>query len=190
MPKTSGKSGLLAIGLLATVLSACGGTKTKSSDITIEIDPDQPIVLTADTETHKAPWFDFRVKITNGSDASLKIVAVSAELELSDGTGVQRAERAWSADEEDARQSDETRVCTYVDFGTFAPGDSDYLSAANTSGVAACPEVSPIFNFDKAPESPSMTSYRYRVKAIPHGWFINSDGTLDRFTRFKFFSTR
>lgn len=192
--KSAGKLLSLAAAGLTVAAMGCGKKAADKSDsVTIDIEPPEPIVITADTSKFSAPWFTFKVKISNGADAILNLVAVSFEVSITDRNGnTLSGSGAFSPSDLDDEVSTEDAACTFEEFDEYNPEDSFYLQSTNTSTDADCP-TDPIeitFAPEGLPSSDNLSAYRYKIKLTPEGWFINDDGTLERFTRFKQFFTK
>lgn len=191
MPISSWKTGLLVSGLLTAMVAGCSNEQGKSSLVDITITPTQPIVISADSASKKAPWFDFKVTVTNSSTATLKIVALKVELELAQGGLKASSTHAFSPSDFSEAFSTETSVCVYDDFGSITAGQTKELFLTNRGTGTTCPTNSAVsFTVTEGAKISGSSNYRYRGKVTPEGWFENSDGSYDRFTRYGTFTTQ
>ncbi len=204
MPSPMTKLGLAFVIMTSLLVNSCGGKTGRSASVSMEINPKSPIVITADTALHKAPWFLFKVTMTNSSDVNLRIIALVLEISISDNFGqVLTGELGLVGSDLNSVYSTDTRTCTYSDLGLIGPGETKELFATNV-GDAGCPTNFP-FNFVAGglPRNKDIKSFRYRIKATPQGWFsqtqssvdgsgntITREVVLDRFTGFKVFHTQ
>lgn len=192
MPLLNWKSGLIVSALLTAFIAGCGTDKSKSGLVTVALSPSQPIVISADSATKKAPWFDFKVVITNGSSSTLRIVGLQIDLELTVGTEKDTGSAGYSPSDYSTAFSNSTMICVYDYLGTISPGQTKELTLVKSSSSnASCPTDTPItFTFIDGPKITGSESYRYRGTVTPQGWFENADGSLERFTRSGVFSTQ
>jgi hypothetical protein len=158
-------------------LIQCGGKKSSSSsDVKLEVIPEKPIVITANTTVNgnavPAPWVKFSVNLTNNSDKPLTIVAVTAKIyapSTQDATD-------WAEDPASQASSTDTNDCTYSTYGTWDPKES---KALELPGVTAC-KVSPHFFYVGGLKKPTGASYRYKIVFTPIGWYGTEAVPTDR----------
>lgn len=181
---------------LTTLLSAialsslvqCGKTVSKAANVVITQVPDKPIIITADVGVYTAPWFDFTIRIKNGSTQKFTIVAITVDVTITDANG-QQATKTYAADAGIFDISTDSLVCTYSTFGTWAVNEEKYVSIGN--GGTGCPNREVGFRVDGLPKPFNTNSYRYSVKVKPLGYFIDdNDLPADRFEKFKYFYTQ
>ncbi len=152
--------------------------------------PETPIVITASiegAEGKEAPWFGFRVNIDNQSDQTIELVALQLDI-TGQGNGGQLTTATVAFDPSQADFTLNDLQCEYTTFGTWGPGIKRDI------GVIAhglCPGGGLQFFTGGNPKGPNGNNFRYRVKAKPLGYFIDSAGNPDdRFEKFKYFFTK
>lgn len=184
---------VLAVTLIliaSTGLVQCGQQKGKAANVSVFPIPDEPVVITADVTISgkdvKGPWFRFAVKLKNGSDQKFEIVALQAEISITDQTGNSVTKDFASAPGGLNIETD-TLTCKYDSYGTFDVNEEEYLQV---EGTGSCPTIIPSFVIDGLAK-PTGNSYRYRVKLKPVGYFVDSNGLPDgRFEKEKTFFTQ
>ena len=182
---------LIALLFLA-VFANCGGEKAKSDLAELEIIPEKPIVITGDTVDDddnkiKAPWFEFRMRLTNGSAEKITVVAVTAEVFAQDSTGqTDVKEVSWTPAEFNFQLNEDTE-CKFSSFGTWDAGEGKALSLRN--GNSLCSRQ-PKFLVGDNKKGVSGRNFRYRVRAKPLGWFGTEDQADDRFEKSLTFFTQ
>lgn len=188
-------NGALATTLIliaSTGLVQCGQQKGKTANVAIYPIPAEPIVITADVtaggKKFTAPWFDFTMKLRNGSDQAFVIVAIMAQISITDNTGAV-ATKDYAGDPGQSNFENDVIICQYADFGTFTVGEEDYIKI--THADTNCPNGVRVFRVDALPKPISANNYRYRVKLKPLGYFVDSSGLPeDRFEKDKIFYTQ
>ncbi len=188
-------NGILAAILIlvaSTGLIQCGNQKSKTANVEIFIVPEIPIVITADVtdgngKKSTAPWFDFTMRIKNGSEQAFVVVAIVGEITITDSNGSTNT-KTYAGDPGLFNYSNDTIECTYGTFGRWEVGEESYIAVAHAN--ASCPNRTAAFRVDSLPK-PLGASYRYRVKVQPVGYFIDDDDLpADRFEKFHFFYTQ
>jgi hypothetical protein len=188
-----------AVFMLIPLLAQCGGKKSRSSNTTFEVLPDEPIVILGDTldqngNSIKGPWFQFRVAMTN-NDTSSKITVVALELTITseDNTGsIKSTDVSFSPTTFNHSISDGgtgTIDCKYTDFGEFSPGVPKGFLLLDPLQPGKCDAI-PVFMIGGGTSGISGHNFRYRVKARPLGWFGPYATPEDRFDTFFNFSTK
>lgn len=176
-------------------LISCGGKSGKSNKIEVKAIPEKPIVITGDTVANgkdcSAPWFAYDVRIKNGADAKLRIVAIQAEVTgTSEGGTPTTTTVTWSPSDFDGNHLGiDSPTCTYETFGTWDPDQDKEIEL--TGAYSLCPTgITDLFVCDN-PTGPQGKSFRYRVKLKPLGYFLDEDDIpSDRFEKFKMFFTQ
>lgn len=193
----------------AVAICACG-KKSKSSDVTISVQPSQPIVFTSDlsyqngttTVKIKAPWFKFGVSMNNTSDQPITIIGLHIEVSSTDSTGQTKTNSVDldpSTSNYTVTTGGNTITCTYTDFGQFdvkgVPGGPSFnnttlYSIPSAGSTTGCPIVAPTFYIGSNPIETDQTSFIYRVKVKPLGWFGTRNQPADRYEGTFTFSTQ
>ncbi len=178
--------------IASTGLVQCGQQKGKTANVTIYPIPAEPIVITADVTSggkkFTAPWFDFTIKMKNGSDQPFVIVAIMASVSITDSSGA-IATKDFAGDPGQANFENEVIICQYSDFGTFTVGEEDYIKITHSD--TSCPNGIRVFRVDGLPKPINANNYRYRVKLKPLGYFMDTAGLPDdRFEKEKTFYTQ
>lgn len=173
-------------------LTNCGGEKTKSDLAEVEVIPEKPIVITAPTENERGqkvepPWFEFRMRMMNGSDQSITIVAITLEVFGQGPTGVMESKEVAFVPSDFNFSLSEDTECKYTSFGTWGPTEPKALLLRNA--IAAC-DRTPRFVVGGNPKGVNGRFFRYRVRAKPLGWFGTEDLAEDRFQKVLTFFTQ
>lgn len=202
--RTIGLSALLIFG------AAQCSNKGKSSQIDLEVTPDQPIVITGDFKvgdrTISSPWFRFKVKVTNNSDEDVTIIAINMIVDAFSTTGQMIEKKTVLVPSDDNTtvdcSADITWSVEYDNFGVILPGQSRYLylkpsDSSPAPGVGVCTvageTIDPVWlYFGGAPDKDhdGTSSYAYRVTLDPVGWFGDFENPTDRFEKSIYFSTQ
>ena len=183
---------ILVGSLTAIALTSCGGEKGKSQGATLGINPQKPIVITADATLQgdkkvAGPWFQFSMSMTNGTAEKITIVALTADVYTQNSSGQSEKKTvAFTPGEFDYKIGSSTE-CKFTSFGTWAAGETKGLLLDN--GNADC-NARPIFVVSGLNTGPNGTNFRYRVTAKPLGWFGTIDAATDRFDRSVTFFTQ
>lgn len=178
--------------ILLPGITSCGGEKSKSHGAEVEIIPEKPIVITADTKDGsgndvKAPWFEFRMRINNNTGHEFTIVAVSAEIFAQGSSGQPETKiAAWTPSDFDFSLDEDTE-CKFSSFGTWEVGASQVLVLKN--GIDACERI-PKFMVGDNLTGITGKNYRYRVRVKPLGWFGTELEPEDRFEKVETFFTQ
>lgn len=166
--------------LLVALLNAQCSDSSKSSKISIDIVPEQPIVINADftlvddsgtpsdttddvTTDIVAPWFQFRYLITNNSDETVTIVNFKLKI-TTFGKDGKLIETEQELDPEDLDQ-------TFL--AEITPGD--------TYGDVASEQ--PTWFIHGLPDETKVSSFAYRVEFKAVGWFGDSTTPTKSFNR-------
>ncbi len=178
--------------LAVPALASCGGKKSKSQLADLTVNPERPIVITADATLSgdkkiTGPWFQFTMNMTNGSTEPITIVALELEVSAPDDTGVISSRPvAFSPGEFDFNLT-ETINCKYASFGTWQPGQTKAMTLESSSD--ACKGI-PMFIVGSNAKGADGKNFRYRVKVKPAGWFGTFDKATDRFEKSIVFTTQ
>ena len=186
----------LGLIVLSAGIVQCGSKKSKSSPVQVNIIPDTPIVITASIEGQEgkeAPWFKFRVSVDNLTDQAFELVALQLEITGQGSSGqLTTAEAAFDPSSFNVVVLD--TQCEYKTFGTWAPNTKREIGVIGypITGGLTCPSLTAEFVVGGNPKGgPSGKNFRYRVKAIPLGYFVDANGDPeDRFEKFKYFFTK
>lgn len=191
-------------GLILSFWTIRCGSGGKSSDIHFSIAPGTPAVITTDyklndSQTVTAPWYAFRVTITNGSDETLSILNLTLNVTLIDSTGNQStgtiAINPSAANFTLVCGTDTSVQIEYNDFGEWAPGESKQVSLTYHGTLpGTCPTVNttfPILYAGGNPQStdPNNPAYNYIVELVPNGWFGTLANPQERLQASYYFST-
>lgn len=182
---------LFAVAFMGLV--QCGNQKSKTDGVIIRPIPEEPIIITADVTSgdgtkYTAPWFDFTLKIKNGSTQAFVIVAIIAEISIQDKNGG-IATKKWAGDPGQFNRSFNDLICNYASFGVWTVDEDDYLKITNPDPGCLSDRIVN-FRVDSLP-LPATESYRYKVTVEPVGYFIDADELpSDRFEKSKMFYTQ
>lgn len=196
----------LLLFLIVFVNLQCSG-KEKSSQVSVSIDPDVPIVITGDftigTKTVKSPWFSFQTNITNNSNETVTIMAIELEITAMSTTGGFIINKTtitpsdFSAKFACPAPSETILNLTFTDFGEYLAGESKPLFVQyRGTDVATCAgadtPISPVAIYVGG--NPSIdggaTDYSYSVQATVIGWFGGVTSPTDRFSQEIYFTTQ
>jgi len=182
---------MLLIILAALHALQCGKKESKSSPAIITVAPEKPIVINTDIESPsiKAAWFKFDVTVDNKTEFPFEIIALEAEVTAMDASGqFSTTDVAWVPSS--INFSNDVIICNYSTYGIYAVGEKKKLGYYDEAGIG-CPTGSARFTSDGHPSGPSEKNFRYKVKLIPQGYFIDGNGDAeDRFEKFKLFYTQ
>lgn len=180
--------------ILLPLLAQCGGKGGRSQDTSASAIPEQPIVITADLKvgdiTYQAPWFRFKVSMSNSSDLPLYVIALKVDVTFP-LTGETRS-YTFSPSEANYTFTDASNVttkCEYDNYGLLAPGTQDYTLKVN-NGVTNCGVAEIWFIPSGLPVDPNLQRFTYRVKITPLGWFVESPTKSERYIYSSSFTTQ
>ena len=193
---------IVAVGFVNT---QCG-SKSKAANVSIDIAPDVPIVITGDlkigTRTVKAPWFSFQATLTNDSNETVSIMAIEMNITAVSTTGsfmtsqVTVTPTDFTTSFPCTNLTDTTLQLTFTDFGEYLPGESKLLYVQYRGADAStCTGSDTPFNVKfYIGGNPSLASgaadYSYSVQATVIGWFGGVSTPTDRFSKDLYFSTQ
>lgn len=178
------------LGLLSTLtLAQCGGKDAKSKDVSLDMIPDDPVVINADLVygppdaeiTITAPWFQMGWRLVNGSDSTLVLTTYKIESSGTKNGAIVSSESTL----------DPTLTCADED-GDDAPNSRNYLAIIGpglTYRGLNPTDLTPVLELCDPTDVSSTVAERWYVDSLPEvdgfsyfveveaiGFFVNDDG--------------
>ncbi|MBX3021501.1 MAG: hypothetical protein KF799_07480 [Bdellovibrionales bacterium] len=188
---------LVTLIVLAALLAQCGGKKSRSAEAsTWAVLPNEPIVILGPTKDStgadvQGPWFAFRLQMSNSDTETITIMAIDLTITGTDPAGgitTKSITFTPTMFDHSYTDNDVEKQCKYYSFGEIPAGGANIDLSLPTADVNCT--LQPYFVVGDLGRKDVGSSYRYRVKARPLGWFGPFANPKDRYDMSFDFNTK